>query len=88
MDILFVMKFLSRQILADYPPSRINPCSFQDRSGSVSVGEFLSVPELKENPLVKRVVDVFDDDLSGEVDFKGKRTFTLIDASSNDILTI
>lgn len=41
-----------------------------DRSGSVSVGEFLSVPELKENPLVKRVVDVFDDDLSGEVDFK------------------
>lgn len=48
-------------------------CLFrQDRSGSVSVGEFLSVPELKENPLVKRVVDVFDDDLSGEVDFKGK----------------
>lgn len=44
---------------------------FQDRSGSVSVGEFLSVPELKENPLVKRVVDVFDDDMSGEVDFKG-----------------
>ena len=38
----------------------------------MSVGEFLSVPELKENPLVKRVVDVFDDDLSGEVDFKGK----------------
>ncbi len=30
----------------------------------------MSVPELKENPLVKRVVDVFDDDLSGEVDFK------------------
>ena len=43
-----------------------------DRSGSISVGEFLSVPELKENPLVKRVVDVFDSDLSGEVDFKGE----------------
>ena len=43
-----------------------------DHSGSISVGEFLSVPELKENPLVKRVVDVFDSDLSGEVDFKGK----------------
>ena len=42
-----------------------------DHSGSISVGEFLSVPELKENPLVKRVVDVFDSDLSGEVDFKG-----------------
>lgn len=41
-----------------------------DRSGSISVGEFLSVPELKENPLVKRVVDIFDSDLSGEVDFK------------------
>ena len=44
-----------------------------DRSGAISAGEFLSaVPELKENPLVKRVVDIFDSDLSGEVDFKGK----------------
>ena len=42
-----------------------------DHSGTISVGEFLSVPELKENPLVKRVVDIFDEDLSGEVDFKG-----------------
>ena len=42
-----------------------------DRSGSISVGEFVSVPELKENPLVKRVVDIFDSDLNGEVDFKG-----------------
>ena len=42
-----------------------------DRSGSISVGEFVSVlPELKENPLIKRVVDIFDTDLSGEVDFK------------------
>merc|ERR1712154_570508 len=41
-----------------------------DHSGSISVGEFLSVPELKENPLVRRVVDVFDSDFSGEVDFK------------------
>ena len=41
-----------------------------DRSGTLSVGEFLSVPELKENPLVKRVVNVFDADHSGEVDFK------------------
>ncbi|XP_059079294.1 calcineurin subunit B type 1-like isoform X1 [Tigriopus californicus] len=41
-----------------------------DRSGSISVKEFLSVPELKENPLLQRVVDVFDSDLSGEVDFK------------------
>lgn len=41
-----------------------------DRSGSISVKEFLSVPELQENPLVQRVVDVFDMDASGEVDFK------------------
>jgi len=43
-----------------------------DRSGTISIGEFVSVPELKENPLVKRVVDIFDSDLNGEVDFKGK----------------
>ena len=43
-----------------------------DRSGSISVKEFLSVPELQENPLVQRVVDVFDQDASGEVDFKGE----------------
>ena len=43
-----------------------------DRSGSISIGEFVSVPELKDNPLVKRVVDIFDSDLNGEVDFKGK----------------
>ena len=42
-----------------------------DRSGSISIGEFVSVPELKENPLVKRVVEIFDSDLDGEVDFKG-----------------
>jgi len=41
-----------------------------DKSGSISIGEFVSVPELKENPLVKRVVDIFDSDLNGEVDFK------------------
>merc|ERR1711976_770014 len=41
-----------------------------DRSGSINIGEFVSVPELKENPLVKRVVEIFDSDLDGEVDFK------------------
>ncbi len=43
-----------------------------DRSGTISVGELLSIPELKENPLVNRVVNMFDEDLSGEVVFKGK----------------
>ena len=49
-----------------------------DRSGSISIGEFVSVPELKENPLVKRVVDIFDSDLNGEVDFKGETFFNNI----------
>ncbi len=48
-----------------------------DRSGSISVGEFVEVPELKENPLVKRVVDVFDSNLNGEVDFKGNERFQI-----------
>lgn len=41
-----------------------------DRSGSLSVEEFLSLPELHQNPLVQRVIDVFDIDGNGEVDFK------------------
>jgi len=40
-----------------------------DHSGSISVGEFLSVPELKENPLVKEWL-MYLIHLSGEVDFK------------------
>ena len=48
-----------------------------DHSGAISVGEFVQVPELKENPLVKRVVDIFDSDLNGEVDFKGEIIFFL-----------
>ena len=39
---------------------------------SISIGEFVSVPQLKENPQVKRVVDIFDSDFNGEVNFKGK----------------
>ncbi|XP_076996721.1 calcineurin subunit B type 2 [Tamandua tetradactyla] len=41
-----------------------------DHSGSLSVEEFLSLPGLQQNPLVQRVVDVFDTDGNGEVDFK------------------
>lgn len=42
-----------------------------DNSGSLSVAEFMSLPELQQNPLVQRVIDVFDRDGNGEVDFKG-----------------
>jgi len=43
---------------------------FQDNSGSLSVEEFMSLPELNQNPLVQRVIDLFDEDGNGEVDFK------------------
>lgn len=44
-----------------------------DNSGSLSVEEFMSLPELQQNPLVQRVIDIFDTDGNGEVDFKGRR---------------
>ena len=31
----------------------------------------MSLPELQQNPLVQRVIDIFDTDRNGEVDFKG-----------------
>ncbi|XP_012878729.1 PREDICTED: calcineurin subunit B type 2 [Dipodomys ordii] len=41
-----------------------------DKSGALSVEEFLSLPQLKQNPLVKRVVEIFDVDGNGVVDFR------------------
>ena len=41
-----------------------------DNSGSLSVDEFMTLPELQQNPLVQRVIDIFDEDGNGEVDFK------------------
>lgn len=41
-----------------------------DNSGALSVDEFMSLPELQQNPLVQRVIDIFDSDGNGEVDFK------------------
>jgi len=41
-----------------------------DGSGSLSIDEFMSLPELQQNPLVQRVIDIFDEDGNGEVDFK------------------
>uniref|UniRef100_A0A915EP01 EF-hand domain-containing protein n=1 Tax=Ditylenchus dipsaci TaxID=166011 RepID=A0A915EP01_9BILA len=32
--------------------------------------EFMSLPELQQNPLVQRVIDIFDEDGNGEVDFR------------------
>ncbi|XP_054440918.1 calcineurin subunit B type 2 [Pteronotus mesoamericanus] len=41
-----------------------------DSSGALSVDEFLSLPELRHNPLVQRVIEVFDADGNGEVNFE------------------
>jgi serine/threonine-protein phosphatase 2B regulatory subunit len=43
----------------------------RDHSGSLSIAEFKSIPELAENPLIQRVMDIFDTDGNGEIDFKG-----------------
>jgi len=52
-----------------------------DGNNTLSVAEFLQMPELKENPIVQRVVQVFDADHSGELDFpefvKGLAMFTM-----------
>ncbi|KAM4583633.1 calcineurin subunit B type 1b [Odontesthes bonariensis] len=40
-----------------------------DKSGSLSVEEFMALPELQKNPLMQRVIDVFDTDGNGVVDF-------------------
>lgn len=39
----------------------------EDKSGALSAKEFLQIPELNSNPLVERVIDVFDTDGDGEV---------------------
>jgi len=49
-----------------------------DNSGALSLDEFLSLPELQQNPLVQRVIDIFDEDGNGEVDFKGKLQINLV----------
>ena len=41
-----------------------------DNNGALSLDEFMSLPELQQNPLVKRVIDIFDEDGNGEVDVK------------------
>ena len=41
-----------------------------DSSSALSVEEFTSMPELQGNPLAQRVIDVFDTDGDGQVDFR------------------
>ena len=41
-----------------------------DNSGALSKEEFLQIHDLQQNPLVQRVIDLFDQDGNGEIDFK------------------
>ena len=41
----------------------------KDSNDTLCVEEFLALPELKENPLVQRVVQIFDADNNGELNF-------------------
>jgi len=38
-----------------------------DNNGALSVDEFMSLPELQQNPLVQRVIEIFDQDGNGYV---------------------
>eukprot|EP00730_Choanoeca_flexa_P012787 TRINITY_DN4620_c0_g1_i3.p1 TRINITY_DN4620_c0_g1~~TRINITY_DN4620_c0_g1_i3.p1 ORF type:complete len:176 (+),score=51.71 TRINITY_DN4620_c0_g1_i3:147-674(+) len=52
----------------------------KDGNGTLSVSEFMEVPALQQNPLVERVIAIFDDNNDGEIDFeefiKGIALFT------------
>eukprot|EP00954_Amorphochlora_amoebiformis_P028914 1392389-Amorphochlora_amoeboformis.AAC.1 len=41
----------------------------KDHSGGLDLEKFQAIPNLENNPLVRRVVDTFDDDKNGVVDF-------------------
>lgn len=41
-----------------------------DNSGGLDIEEFLSKPELSQNPLVKRVVAIFDTNKDGQISFE------------------
>ncbi|EAR90983.1 calcineurin Ca2+binding regulatory subunit CnaB (macronuclear) [Tetrahymena thermophila SB210] len=63
-----------------------NPCNFtpqemkrlyksfkkmdKDQSGDLEIDEFLSLPELSQNPLVRRVVSIFDKNKDGTISFE------------------
>ncbi|CAG8518859.1 7283_t:CDS:2 [Funneliformis mosseae] len=42
----------------------------KDGSGSIDREEFLSIPQIANNPLASRMIAIFDEDGGGDVDFK------------------
>lgn len=45
-----------------------------NKDGALSMDEFMTIPELQQNPLVKRVIDILDKDGNGQIDFQGEST--------------
>ncbi|GME82109.1 unnamed protein product [Ambrosiozyma monospora] len=41
-----------------------------DNSGAIEKNEFLAIPGIGQNPLAKRVIDIFDENKGGDIDFK------------------
>lgn len=41
----------------------------KDKSGSIEPSELFSVPELKDNPIVQRIISVFDKNKDGKISF-------------------
>lgn len=41
----------------------------KDKSGSIDKEEFLSIPQIANNPLASRMIAIFDEDGGGDVDF-------------------
>ncbi|ANB11395.1 calcineurin regulatory subunit B [Sugiyamaella lignohabitans] len=42
----------------------------QDDSGTIESEEFLSIPAIRTNPLASRLIEIFDDDGDGHIDFE------------------
>lgn len=42
----------------------------KDNSGTIEQEEFLSIPAVASNPLATRLIEIFDDDGNGTVDFE------------------
>lgn len=42
----------------------------KDNSGTIDRNEFLSIPAIANNPLASRLIEIFDEDGGGDVDFQ------------------
>ncbi|ODV84731.1 hypothetical protein CANARDRAFT_28876 [[Candida] arabinofermentans NRRL YB-2248] len=56
-----------------------------DNSGAIDKEEFLNIPGIGQNPLAKRVIDIFDTNRGGDIDFKEFVTGLSIFSSSGSV---